>query len=102
MEGGTNAVLSAPARVMLLNPFPASADISLVFACIPTRSQSCTLGNGLARKTVSFTADHGLEPIEWTDEVSSFNFISPALAHHGFNEFHFTALKFFFGSGEQF
>lgn len=69
----------------------AVTSLLFAFACIPTQSQSWTLDNGVVRKTVSFTADHGLEPTQWTDEVSSFNFISPAFEHHGYNEFHFTA-----------
>jgi alpha-galactosidase len=64
---------------------------ALIYLALPLCAQSWTLDNGLVRKTVSFTAEHGLEPTDWSDKLSTFNFVSPALLHHGYNEFQFTA-----------
>ena len=48
---------------------------------------SWTLDNGVIRKTVAFSASHGLEVQEWSDLTTAYNFISPQFAHHSCNEF---------------
>jgi len=54
-------------------------------------AQSWTLDNGVVRKTITFSAQYGLEVASWFDTTSGFDFVSPQFLHHGFNEFQFTA-----------
>jgi alpha-galactosidase len=54
-------------------------------------AQSWTLDNGVIRKTVTFSPQYGLEIASWSDLTSGFDFVSPQLVHHGFNEFQFSA-----------
>jgi alpha-galactosidase len=53
--------------------------------------QSWTLDNGIIRKIVDFTPEHGLEVASWSDLTSGFDFVSPEFIHRGYNEFEFTA-----------
>lgn len=46
-----------------------------------------TLDNGVVRKVLTFTSDHGLESTAWTDLIAGHNFISPQFAHQGCHEF---------------
>lgn len=45
------------------------------------------LDNGIVRKSISFSAEFGLETDEWTDLTSKFNFISPEFQHRSCKEF---------------
>lgn len=66
----------------------APAQQAAVPAHAPAAQQTrWALDNGVVRKTVSFSADHGLEATEWTDLQSNYNFISPAFLHRSCNEF---------------
>lgn len=65
-----------------------------VFAAVGLSAQQpqrWTLDNGVVRKTVSFSANYGLEVEEWSDHDSGFNFVAPEVVHHGYNEFQFFA-----------
>ena len=70
---------------------PIALACSLLSITAPAQQQSWTLDNGVIRKTVNFTPEHGLELANWSDQSSSFNFVSPEFAHRGYNEFQFTA-----------
>ena len=45
------------------------------------------LDNGIIRKTISFSAEYGLETDEWIDLASKYNFISPEFQHRSCKEF---------------
>ena len=60
-------------------------------AAATAQPQSWTLDNGVVRKVITFSPDHGLEVSHWSDLTSAFDFISSEPPGHSYNEFQFNA-----------